>query len=62
LAGSVPKLHGDEAVVDWDFFREEVGADGCFVAGAEFLVDLFGTFLAVCTADDQADDCEHIGS
>lgn len=33
-------LHGHEAVVNKYFFREEVGADGGLVAGAEFFVDL----------------------
>ena len=40
LARSVPELEGDDAVVDGDFFGEEIGADGGFVGGGEFLVDL----------------------
>ena len=40
LACGVPELEGDDAVVDSDFFGEEVGADGGFVGGGEFLVDL----------------------
>ena len=34
-------LHGDLAVVDEDFPRQEVGADGRLIARAELLVDLF---------------------
>lgn len=40
LAGRVPQLHGHEAIVDEDFFGEEVGADGGFVGLGELLVDL----------------------
>jgi hypothetical protein len=40
LTGSVPDLHGDEPVVNHDFFCEEVGADGRFVLVAEFLINI----------------------
>lgn len=42
LAGGIPELEGDDAIVDGYFFGEEVGAYRCFVRGAEFLVDLGG--------------------
>ena len=33
-------LHSDNSVIHHNFFRQEVGADCCFVAGTEFFVDL----------------------
>lgn len=39
LAGCVPDLHCDEAVVDLDLLGEEVGANGGFVLTAELLVN-----------------------
>jgi hypothetical protein len=39
----VAYLHGHYSVVYCDLFGEEVGANGCFVACAELLVDLRGT-------------------
>ena len=33
-------LHSDKSVVDKDFFGQEVRANGGFVTGTEFLVDL----------------------
>ena len=41
LARGVPELEGHDAVVDRDFFGQEVRADGGFVGGGEFLVYLF---------------------
>lgn len=41
MTGCVPELEGDDAVVDGDFFGEEVGAYGCFVGCGEFLVYLW---------------------
>ena len=43
MAGGVPYLHRDHSVVDCDLLREEVGPDGCFVACAELLVDLWAS-------------------
>ena len=40
MARGVPELKGADAVVDSHFFGEEVGADGGFVGGGEFLVYL----------------------
>jgi len=40
LAGSVPELESDNAIIDCNFFGEEVGAYGCFVGCGELLVDL----------------------
>jgi hypothetical protein len=41
LSCCVPELHCYEAVVDEDFFGQEVCAYGCFVGGGEFFVDLW---------------------
>lgn len=38
LAGSIPDLHGDDAVVDHDLLCEEIGADGGLVLVGELLV------------------------
>lgn len=40
MLGARPYLHCDLSVVDEDFSREEISADGGFVARTELLVDL----------------------
>ena len=50
LAGCVPELEGYDAVVNGDFFGQEVGANGCFVGCGEFLVDLCSDVRGGCVA------------
>lgn len=40
LTGCVPKLKGNDTIVDCDFLSQEVRAYRCFVGGAELLIDL----------------------
>ena len=47
----MPHLHRDLSIVDVNLARQEIGADGCFIAGAKLLVDLEIWVLALAISD-----------